>query len=179
MAASENCLLTLFKWFERYFLRISRWLTLFTGIFALAITVISIREIIFRNLGSPSEWGSEVTELMVLWVFLVPMAYTQMSGGMIRVTFFIEKLPLKVYGLFKLLSSLSSVIFGLLFFRASYMFYSATVAGSYFPETGFPAAVQRAGVPLSALLLVTAGVFCTIKDILAIATGNISKEDSE
>jgi TRAP-type C4-dicarboxylate transport system permease small subunit len=167
------------EWVERNFTRIARYLAITAGIFALIITLISIKEIIFRNLfESPSNWGTEVEELLVLWIFLLPMAFTQMNGGMVRVTFVIEKLPRALYPWFKILASFSCLLFGSLFTYASYRFFSEVVPGSYFPETGFPAAIQRGFVFVSAILLTLAGLISTVRDILVFER-NPSLQDGE
>jgi TRAP-type C4-dicarboxylate transport system permease small subunit len=150
------------------------------GIIILAIVAVSINEIILRNaFTAPTTWGSEVVELMVLYVFLMPMAFAQLDEGMIRITFFVEKLPRKVYGTLKLIASFSSVVFGLLLFKASYLFFLATVPGSNFPETSFPAQVQRGVVPLCALLLALAGAICVIRDALTLVSGKVSPKTEE
>jgi hypothetical protein len=49
---------------------------------------------------------------------------------------------------------------------ASYRFFSEVVPGSHFPETGFPAAIQRGFVFVSATLLTLAGLISTVRDIV-------------
>ena len=167
MNPSQDRLPAGLEWVKRNFTRLARLLAIIAGIFILIIVLISIKEIIFRNLfDSPSNWGTEVEELLVLWIFLLPMAFTQMKGGMVRVTFFIEKLPRAFYPWFKILASLSGLLFGTLLAYASYRFFSEVVPGSYFPETGFPAAIQRGFVFVSAILLALAGLISTVRDIL-------------
>ena len=167
MNSSPDRLPSGLEWVERNFTKFARLLALVAGIFVLIITVISIKEIIFRNLfESPSNWGTEVEELLALWIFLLPMAFTQMNGGMVRVTFLIEKLPKSLHPWFNILASFSSLLFGSLFIYASYRFFSEVVPGSYFPETGFPAAIQRGFVFVSAILLTLAGLISTVRDII-------------
>ena len=167
MNASQDPLPKGLEWVERNFTRFARYLAVTAGIFVLIITLISIKEIVFRNLfESPSNWGSELEELLVLWIFLLPMAFTQMNGGMVRVTFVIEKLPRALYPWFKILASFSCLLFGALLVYASYRFFSEVVPGSYFPETGFPAAIQRGFVFVAAILLALAGLISMIRDIL-------------
>lgn len=165
-----------FEWLDRNYGRFAKAFALTAGALILATTAMCLWAVTTRNLGMPSAWLGEVIMLLVLWIFLLPMAFTQLDGGMIRVTFFVEKMPQKVRPWLGLLASFSSVVFGLLLFKASFGFYQAVVPGGYFPLTHFPAAVQRAAVPICALLLAIAGVLCLVRGVLALVRGENSLE---
>lgn len=163
-----------FQWLDRNYTRSSWMLALSAGALIVMMAGFCLREIVFRNLGMPSTWAHEAITLMVIWVFLLPMALTQLSGGMIRVTFFIDKLPQKVRPWLGLVAPFSAVLFGLLFFKASFGFFQDLVPGSYYLYTGFPTVVQRGMVPICALLLALAGVICLVRDVLALVRGGDS-----
>ena len=153
---------------DRLFEMISKVAAYIAGFFILLMGFLLIKEIIFRNLGMPGSWTSETLELLIMWVFLLPMAFSQMDGAMIRVTMVTGKFSPRVQVGFHIFSSLSAIAFGLLLFIASYGFYAKTAGGSYFPETGLPTIVQRAGVPLCSLLLTLSAIVCTIRSILGL-----------
>ena len=138
------------------------------GFFILLMGFLLLKEIVFRNIGMPGSWTSEALELLIMWAFLLPMAFSQMDGAMIRVTMITGKFSPRVQVAFHIFSSLSAISFGLLLFVASYGFYAKTAGGSYFPETGLPTIVQRAGVPLCSLLLTVSAIVCTIRSILGL-----------
>ena len=176
MKGVRDVILIGFEWLDRNYTRFCWMLCLTAGVFILATTVICLRESVFRNLGMPSLWSSEVIILSVIWIFLLPIAFAQLDGGMIRAGFFVDKLPPKVRPWLGLLAPFSAVVFGLLFLKASLGFYQAVVAGSYFPVTHVPAAVQRGMVPACALLLTIAGVVCLVRGVLALVRGKDSSE---
>lgn len=147
------------------FTALMKTVAIITGFIILAIVILSLKELIMRNLGRPGSWTGEVIELMVMWCFLLPMAYSQLDGAMIRVTVLTEKFPAKVQVYFLILSSVSAIVFGLFLSIAGYNFFSQTLAGSYFPETGFPTVIQRAGVPACSLMLTFSGLVCMIRAV--------------
>jgi TRAP-type C4-dicarboxylate transport system permease small subunit len=135
------------------------------GLIILTMVVLSLKELIMRNLGMPGSWTGETIEIMVMWTFLLPMAYSQLDGAMIRVTLLTDKLSPQNQVRFLVLSSLSAVVFGVILLNASYGFFAKTAPGAYYPETGFPTIIQRAGVPACALLLTFSGLVCTVRAI--------------
>lgn len=147
---------------------VAKMAAMLAGIIILAMAFLLLKELIMRNLGKPGSWTGEVVEIMVMWSFLLPLAYSQLDGAMIRVTVLTERFSPKAQVWLMILSSLSSIVFGVLLFFASYGFYTKTAPGSYFPETGFPTIIQRAGVPVCALLLAISGIVCTARTIRAL-----------
>lgn len=139
---------------------------LFAGMLIVATMILLLKETISRNFGMPSSWPGEITTILVLWIFLMPMAFSQLDGGMIRVTFLVEKLPQKIQRWMRVLASFSGTLFGLLLFKSSLRFYMAVVPGSQYPVTHFPAAIQRGIIPICAILLAVAGLICVFRDIL-------------
>ena len=71
------------------------------GLIILTMVVLSLKELIMRNLGMPGSWTGETIEIMVMWTFLLPMAYSQLDGAMIRVTLLTDKLSPQVRFLVK------------------------------------------------------------------------------
>ena len=144
---------------------VAKAIAMLAGIAILTMVFLSLKELVMRNLGMPGSWAGEAIELLVMWTFLLPMAYSQLDGAMIRVTLLTEKLSPKAQVGFVVLSAISAVVFGLLLFNASYGFFTKTAPGAYFPETGFPTIIQRGGVPACALLLAFSGLICTVRAI--------------
>ena len=147
------------------FTAVGKAIAMLAGLVILAMVFLSLKELVMRNMGMPGSWSGEAIEIMVMWTFLLPMAYSQLDGAMIRVTLFTEKLSPKNQVRFLVLSAFSAIVFGLLLFNASYGFFAKTAHGAYYPETGFPTIIQRGGVPACALLLAFSGLLCTIRAI--------------
>jgi TRAP-type C4-dicarboxylate transport system permease small subunit len=150
---------------DKGFSTLAKMVAMAAGFIILFMAFLLLKELVMRNLGKPGSWTGEVVEIMVMWSFLLPLAYSQMDGAMIRVTVITSRFSPKNQVWLMILSSVSSVVFGVLLFIASYGFFSKTVPGSYFPETGFPTIIQRAGVPACSLLLALSGIACTVKAI--------------
>ncbi len=153
-------LLSWFYWLERTYEKFSRFVALFAGLIVVAMMIILLREITGRNIGMPSPAPMEWVVILVIWVKLVPMAFSQMSGGMIRITFLIDRLPPKVKPWIELLDSSLIVIFSLLLLKATFDYFNARVGGGYFPATHFPVDIQKGMMPICALLLTGATVIC-------------------
>ena len=150
---------------EKLYGGVIKTVAMLAGLIILTMVVLSLKELIMRNLGMPGSWTSETIEIMVMWTFLLPMAYSQLDGAMIRVTLFTDKLSPQNQVRFLVLSSLSAVVFGVILLTASYGFFAKTAPGAYYPETGFPTIIQRAGVPACALLLTFSGLVCMVRSI--------------
>lgn len=138
------------------------------GIILIIMVGLTVKEMLARNLGFASAWTSEATEIMILWVFLVPMAFSQMDGGMVRVTFIVDKFPEQVKAIFKILASIMAVLFAFSLCYANYSFFVQTVAGGYYPETGWPVIIQRALPPTAAFLLIIASFLCILRELTAL-----------
>ncbi len=157
-----------FQWIDQKYGLFTKMVALFAGLIMLTVVGIILKEVVSRNIGMVSHWSNEMTLILVLWMFMVPLAFSQMSGGMIRITFFVDKLPSKLHPWLHLFSSLSAVIFGLLFIMASLSYFKLTTPGSYFMITHFPTVIQRGLIPVSASLLTIAAIICVGRDIPAL-----------
>jgi TRAP-type C4-dicarboxylate transport system permease small subunit len=147
------------------FTSVAKAIAVLAGIAILTMVFLSLKELVMRNLGMPGSWAGEAIELLVMWTFLLPMAYSQLDGAMIRVTLLTDKLSPKAQVGFVVLSAVSAIVFGLLLLDASYGFFANTAPGAYYPETGFPTIIQRGCVPACALLLAFSGLICTVRAI--------------
>ena len=162
-------MLKAFRWLDsKYSWFASRSGGLLVGLMILFLMCINLGEIILRNAGNPTVWTSELSTIMMLWVFLLPLVFTQMSGGMIRITILTSRMPLKIRPWIDLLGSFSAILFGILLFVASLRFLQTAVPGGYFMGTHFPVGVQRGLVPVFASLLIIAGILCFVREILDI-----------
>ena len=160
-------MLKVFQWLDRNYTLFSKVVGgLLVGIIILIMMSLNLGEIVFRNAGNPTLWTSELGEIMILWVFVLPLFFTQMSGGMIRITFLTSKFPPKVRPWVDLLGSLSALVFGVILFMSSFKFLQMTPPGGYFTATHFPVGLQRGLIPVFALLLAIAGLLCLTREIL-------------
>jgi TRAP-type C4-dicarboxylate transport system permease small subunit len=157
-----------FQWLDQKYGFFAKMVALLAGLIMLIVTGITLKEVASRNLGMVSHWSNEMCLILVLWMFLLPVAYSQMTGGMIRITFFIDKLPRKLQPWLHMLGSLSAVIFGLIFIQASLSYLGRVTPGSYFMITHFPTVIERALIPVCASLLTIAAIICLGRDILTL-----------
>ena len=171
MAVNENNEKTAeFYDIDKNFTLIVTW---FAGIILLAMVGMIIKEMIARNLGAAGGFTSEATEIMVMWIFLVPMAFAQLDGGMVRVTFIVDKFSSKTRAKLKIISTFMAFLFSLCLGWANYSFFVKAVSGSYYPETGFPAIIQRGMPPVAALLLAVAALLSLIREISMLRNGDL------
>ena len=142
----------------------------FAGIIIVALMFLTLGSMVSRNLRlcDVATWCSEITYILVLWTFLLPMVYSQFSGGMVRVTFFVERVPGKFRPWFEMFSSGTAVLISASLLYASVRFLLATSPGTFYPESGLPVLVERMVTPLGSLLLLGAGLICVRRDISAL-----------
>jgi len=142
----------------------------FAGIVIVVLMFLTLGSMVSRNLrlSDTATWCSEMTYILVMWTFLLPMVYSQFSGGMVRVTFFVERVPGKFRPWLELFSSGTTVLIGASLLYASMRFLLATSPGTYYPESGFPVLAERMLIPLGSLLLLGAGLICVRRDISAL-----------
>ena len=157
-----------FQWVDQRYSFFAKLVASLAGLIALFTTVLLLFDITSRNLGYISPWPNEMCLVLVMWMFLLPIAFSQVSGGMIRITFLIDKLPPKVQPWLGLLGPLAAIIFGLFFLQAGLGYLAMGKAGSYYPTTHFPTLVQRGLLPGCAALLIIAAIICFGRDILAL-----------
>ena len=155
----------LLQWLDRNYSRLTKVVASFAGILALLTMVILLFDMTTRNLGNVSSWPNETSLILVMWMFLLPVAFTQMTGGMLRITFIADKLPRKVQPWLVLLCSLAAVIFALVFLRASLSYLAMVKPGSFYPITHFPTVLQRGLIAGCAALLSLATIVCFGRDI--------------
>jgi len=144
----------------------------FAGMIAVFSVFLTLGSTVCRNLmlSDSATWCSEMTYILVLWVFLLPMVYSQFSGGMVRVTFLAEKVPEKFRPWLELLSSIAVVLISMSLLYASTRHLIATSPGTFYPASGFPVIVERTAIPIGSLLLFGAGLICVKRDILVLRT---------
>lgn len=150
---------------------------LFAGTVCLAMVLFMLTSMVGRNLriAGLSTWCVEMDHILVLWVFILPMAYAMFSGGMVRVTFFVNKMPEKLHPWFEVLSPLSCIVIAAALLYASTRFLLAVAPGAYYPETGFPAAIVRATIPIGGAGLLIAGLVVLRRDVSRVMRGRLSR----
>lgn len=152
-------------------------LALFAGTVGLSMILFMLTSMVGRNLKITglATWCVEMGHILVLWVFILPMAYAMFSGGMIRVTFFVSKMPEKLRPWFEVLSSLSCIAIAAALFYAGTRFLLAVLPGAYYPETHFPAAIVRAAIPIGGAGLLIAGLIVLRRNVSGAMRGRLSR----
>ena len=168
-----------FQWLDRRYSFFAKLVASLAGLIILVVTGITLKEMVSRNLGMVSHWSNEMSLILVLWMFMLPIAFSQLSGGMIRITFFVDKLPTKLQPWLKLFGSLAAIIFGLLFLQAGLSYLARVTPGSYFMFTHFPTVIERGLIPVCAALLIIAAIVCFGRDILALRLQGPREEPPE
>ena len=167
-----------FEWFEsKYSWFARKFGGQFVGLLIIVLIVLLLLEILLRNVGHPTLWTSELATIIVFWTFVLPLFYTQMVGGMIRVTALTSKFPPGLRRWVDLLGSFSAILLGTFLFIASFRFVLVAVPGGYFAATHFPAILQRELVVLFAFLLIIAGIVCFIRELIDMRTCKISANE--